>query len=212
MSESPIIKVVRDTPGPTNNKYHVYGRIGDESKVLQHVKSMKAQIKKWSGKPGISITFSQGGTTAKSRTQAGNVPSVTEESANWSAVTNTTFDMQASITEHGTLLKEKGAKKVATTLIKDCIEEVTLAIESTMTAWKAEMVENLTATKAIKSANKAVERQIKSEYDKLFKTLRSMRSDFARHGQAKHGRPSDTTEGNYVQKITNMLALTTNHF
>ena len=120
--------------------------------------------------------------------------------------------MQAYITEHGMLLKEKGGKKVATTLIKDCIEEVTSAIESTKTAWKTEMEQNLSAMGATKLANKAVETRIKSEYKKLFKTLLSVKSDFARHKQAKHGRSSDVTEGKYVQKITNMLALTTNHF
>ena len=43
--KSPVIKVVRDTPGFTNNRYHVYGRIGDKNKALQHVRSMKTQIK-----------------------------------------------------------------------------------------------------------------------------------------------------------------------
>ena len=63
----------------------------------------------------------------KSRTQALNALTVTEESANWSTVTNAIFDMHVSITEHGTLLKGKRGKKVATTLIKDCTEEVTLS-------------------------------------------------------------------------------------
>ena len=43
--ESPVIKVVRDTPGFTDSRYHVYGRTGDKNKVLQHVGSMKTQIK-----------------------------------------------------------------------------------------------------------------------------------------------------------------------
>ena len=49
-SKSPIVKVVRDTTGPLNNKCHIYGPIGDESKVLEYVKFMKDQIEKWSGK------------------------------------------------------------------------------------------------------------------------------------------------------------------
>ena len=156
--------------------------------------------------------MSQGGVTTKSRTQVRNAPTVTEESENRSTVTNAIFDMQASITEHGTLLKEKEGKKVATTLIKDCIEEVTSATKSTKMAWKTEMEEHLAATRATKSPNKAVETRIKMEYDKLFKALRTMQSYFTRQGIAKCGSPSDATEGNYVQKITRMLTLTTDHF
>ena len=74
-----------------------------------------------------------------------------------------------------------------------------------------EMEENLTATRATKSANKEVETRIKMEYDKLFKALQAMKSDFLRQEQAKNERPLDVTERNYVQKITSMLALTTNH-
>ena len=120
--------------------------------------------------------------------------------------------MQASITEHGTLLKEKGGERVAPTLIKDCIKEVTSAIQITKTARNADMKENLAAMRATKLASRAVEACMKEEYDKLFKSLRTMNSDFGRQGQAKHGKSSDLTEGNYVQKVTNMLALTTNNF
>jgi hypothetical protein len=39
-----------------------------------------------------------------------------------------------------------------------------------------------------------------------------MQSDFTRQGIAKCGSPLDVTEGNYAQKNTRMLALTTDHF
>ena len=68
-------------------------------------------------------------------------------------------------------------------LIKDCIEEVTSAIESIKTAWKMKTGETLTPVRATKSANKAVETRIKMEYDKLFKALQAMKSDFLRQEQ-----------------------------
>jgi hypothetical protein len=36
------------------------------------------------------------------------------------------------------------------------------------------------------------------EYDKLFKALQAMKSDFTRQEQAKCGSPSDAAEGSYV--------------
>ena len=92
--------------------------------------------------------------------------------------------MQASITEHGTLLKEKGGDKIAPTLIKDCINEATSAIRSTKTAWNVDMKENLAATRATKSANRKVEARI----NKLFKTLWTIKSDCVRQVQAKDGK------------------------
>ena len=56
--------------------------------------------------------------------------------------------MQAPITEHGILLKEKGGEKVATTLIKDMTKEVTSAIQSIKAMWNADMKENLVAMRA----------------------------------------------------------------
>ena len=42
--------------------------------------------------------------------------------------------------------------------------------------------------------------------------LGAMKSDFARQGQTKHDKSTELTEGNYVQKLSNMFALTTNYF
>ena len=50
------------------------------------------------------------------------------------------------------------------------------------------------------------------EYNKLFKALRTIQSDFTRQGLAPCRSPLDATEGNYVQTTTIMLALTTYHF
>ena len=71
------------------------------------------------------------------------------------------------------------------------------------------MKENLVATRATTSESRAVEASTIEEYDKLPKALRTMKSDFVKQGQAKHGKSSELTEGNYVQKISNMPTLTT---
>jgi hypothetical protein len=110
------------------------------------------------------------------------------------------------------MLKEKGEEKVATSLIQECVGEGTSTIQARKKAWDADMRESLAAFKATNTASKLVEKLTKEEYNKVFKVVRAMKLGFTRQRQTQHGLSQELTEGNYMQKMSNMLALITNHF
>ena len=78
--ESPVLKVVRDTPDLINNKYYVYGHSEHENQLFRFINIIKPQIEKWIGKTGISITAFPRGLCA-TKTTTGTI--VAEEALDW---------------------------------------------------------------------------------------------------------------------------------